>query len=91
MSRINWLIATLLLFYALLLVVLVGCATPIKPDAGSVVVVPQVQRPPPPLIVQTTPPKPEGYFQKSFLNYFDSAALKPTKSMPPTHPATQPK
>ena len=56
-----------------------GCATPTKPvDVGAVVVVPPVQRPPAPALVQATPPKPEGYFHRSLLDYFSGSPQKQT-------------
>ena len=63
---------------------LAGCATPTpKIDVGAVVVAPRVRLPAPPVIVQTTLPKPMGYFQQSFLDYFGSGSKKPTTSMQP--------
>lgn len=63
-----------------ILLLLAGCATPIKPvDVGRVVVAPTTQLPPPPAIVQTMEPLPVGYFRQSLLDYFST---KPTKPMP---------
>lgn len=74
---------------AALLALLAGCATPMLPDVGAVVVAPRVQLPAPPVIVQQTLPKPEGYFQQSFLDYFSPDSVKPTTSTPPTPAAVQ--
>lgn len=70
-----------------------GCATRTSkappPDVGQVVVAPQVQLPALPVIVQQTLPKPAGYFQRSFLDYFNGYSLRPTLSTSPT-PAAAP-
>ena len=52
------------------LLLLAGCATPVSPDVGRVVVAPQIQPPPVPLIVQQTPAKTAGYFQSLLLTTF---------------------
>ena len=69
-----WLIA-----FVLLLILLGGCATPTPPDAGAVVIAPQVTLSAVPTIVQTTPPKPVGYFQELLLNYSQGLRERPTK------------
>lgn len=58
---------------------LAGCATPTRPDAGTVVVAPQPQRPAPPALVLTTAPRPVGYFQRSLLDYFNGSPERPTR------------
>ena len=51
-------------------ILLGGCATRTPLDVGQVVTSPKVMLPPPPWIVQTTPPKQEGYFQRSLADFF---------------------
>lgn len=67
-----------------------GCATQTQlRDVGTVV---EPERKPlatVPVIVQTTEPKPAGYFQNSFLDYFSPGSKKPTPSTTPT-PAVGP-
>ena len=74
---------------ALLPGLLAGCATPTPLTAGAVVVAPKVTLPPPPPLVQQTMPKPVGYFQNSYLSYFNGSPEKPTTSTPPTPAAVQ--
>jgi len=74
-TRNTWL--TLVLGCVTLLLT-AGCATPMQ-DVGRVVIPPSMEVPPVPVIVQITEPKPQGYFQQSLLDYFNSSPAKPTK------------
>ena len=78
-----------LIVYALSLIQLGGCATRTPLDVGQVVVAPKPSLPAPPVIVQATPPKEEGYFQRSLADYFSGSPAKPTTSTSPT-PAAVP-
>lgn len=88
MHRTKPLLSLLRSACVLLAGLLAGCATQTEIlDVGEVVVAPPVQIPPPPAVVLQTRPKPAGYFQCSFLSYFEIACEKPTTSTPPTPPA----
>lgn len=61
-----------------------GCATPTPQDVGAVVRQPPIQVPPEPALVTEAEPKPTGYYQCSFLNYFWLDCSKPTQATQPT-------
>lgn len=68
-----------LLAFSASLMLLAGCATPTQTDVGAVVVAPRLECPKPTQAVLQTPPKPAGYFQQSFLDYFAGSGEKPTR------------
>lgn len=65
----SWSVAWLL-SCVLLPGLLLGCATPMLQDVGTVVVAPRPQIPPVPAVVLQTEPKPVGFYQSSLLNFF---------------------